>query len=226
MKNPKYYRRFNYDRKLLPNSHLSRLEEGVETIDDAKLQSGYTTGYPGWGLLYHILLSHLNPDGREFIIETGSNWGCTTIVLAQALVDSGARGSVFSFEIDKENYERAKQNISAAGLTNRVELYLGDSITELRPALRDLSGVRFAFLDASHLYEDVKAEFETILPHLSNDALVIFDNTYGISEGDEDKRVNGFLHDIRSQFGGNLINLEFVSWYTPGLAIWQRSPNI
>jgi hypothetical protein len=25
-------------------------------------------------------------------------------------------------------------------------------------------------------------------------------------------------------YGGNLINFEFVSWYTPGLAIWQKEP--
>ena len=226
MKTPKFYRRFNYNRRLLPNSHLSSLEESVENIEQAKLRSGFTTGYPGWGLLYHILLCHLNPAVNEIIIETGTNYGCTTIVLAQALVDSGAEGLVFSFEIDENNFEKAKKNLSVAGLLNRVRLYLGDSKTELGAALRGLNGVRFAFLDASHLYEDVKKEFEIIRPHLSDDALVVFDNTYDIADGDEDRRVNGFLRDIVALFGGNLINLEFVSWYTPGLAIWQRTPKL
>jgi len=38
--------------------------------------------------------------------------------------------------------------------------------------------------------------------------------------------VNGFLKLLQARHGGNLINLEFVSWFTPGLAIWQRTPNL
>ena len=54
--------------------------------------------------------------------------------------------------------------------------------------------------------------------------MVIFDNTYKIAEEGEDPRVNGFLRDMQDRYGGNLVNFEFVSWYTPGLVIWQRKP--
>ena len=224
MKEPKFHRMFNYNLELLPNQQLRLLEEGVSNIAEAEGRSGYTTGQPGWGLIYYLLLSHLDRNREEVIIETGTNWGCTTIILAQALVHSGCRGKVITFEIDSENFKRAHNNLKEAGLIDRVDLRLGDSCKELSSMFDRLSDIRFVFLDASHMYQDVKREFDLILPRLASDALVIFDNTYNISSEGEDRRVNGFLKDIKNLYGGNLINLEFVSWYTPGLAIWQRQP--
>jgi predicted O-methyltransferase YrrM len=222
MKPPIYHRMFNYNHSLLPNPQLAVLEHGVTTIDQARQKSGATIGYPGWGLIYHLLLSHLDRSREEIVIETGTNWGCTTIVLAQALIDAGCRGRVITFELDPANAERAKANWQVAGVTDRIELHLGDSRENLPKALAGSSGIRFAFLDASHLYNDVKQEFDIVLPKLADDALVIFDNTYCIAEEGEDPRVNGFLREMQGLYGGNLINMEFVSWYTPGLAIWQK----
>lgn len=222
MKPPIYHRMFGYNLGLLPNPQLAVLEHGVTTIDQARQKSGATIGYPGCGLIYHLLLSHLDRNREEIIIETGTNWGCTTIVLAQALIDAGCRGRVLTFELDPDNASRAQANLTAANVANRVELHLGDSRQALPKALEDISGIRIAFLDASHLYHDIKQEFEIVLPKLSDDALVIFDNTYCIADEGEDPRVNGFLRDMPALYGGNLINMEFVSWYTPGLAIWQK----
>lgn len=65
-----------------------------------------------------------------------------------------------------------------------------------------------------------------MLPRLADDALVVFDNTYRIAEEGEDQRVNGALRTIQTRHGGNLINFEFVSWYTLGLAIWQKQAKL
>lgn len=226
MKPPVYHRMFGYNPGLLPNPQLAVLEHGVTTIDQARQKSGATIGYPGWGLIYHLLLSHLDRSREEIIIETGTNWGCTTIVLAQALIDAGCKGRVITFELDPDNAARASANLQAASVADRVELHLGDSRQNLPKALEGISGIRAAFLDASHLYNDVKQEFDIVLPKLADDAMVIFDNTYRIADEGEDRRVNGFLRDMPDLYGGNLINMEFVSWYTPGLAIWQRRPNL
>lgn len=227
MKPPVYHRMFGYNPGLLPNPQLAVLEHGVTTIDQARQKSGATIGYPGWGLIYHLLLSHLDRSREEIIIETGTNWGCTTIVLAQALIDAGCKGrGVITFELDPDNAARASANLQAASVADRVELHLGDSRQNLPKALEGISGIRAAFLDASHLYNDVKQEFDIVLPKLADDAMVIFDNTYRIADEGEDGRVNEFLRDMPDLYGGNLINMEFVSWYTPGLAIWQRRPNL
>ena len=222
MKPPIYHRMFGYNPGLLPNPQLAALEHGVTTIEQARQKSGATIGHPGWGLIYHLLLSHLDRSREEIIIETGTNWGCTTIVLAQALIDAGCKGRVITFELDHDNAARGHANLKAAGVADRVELQLGDSRENLPKALESIIGIRAAFLDASHLYNDVKQEFDIVLPKLAEDALVIFDNTYRISGEGEDQRVNGFLRDMPDLYGGNLINLEFVSWHTPGLAIWQK----
>lgn len=89
-----------------------------------------------------------------------------------------------------------------------------------------IQSARFAFLDGSHLYEDVLFEFEAILPKLADDAIVLFDNTYPLADNGDDQRVNGTLETILQRHGGNLINLEFVSWYTPGFAMWQQVPTL
>ena len=226
MKPPVYHRLFGYDLARLPNRHLASLEDGVKTIRQARQRSGATIGYPGWGVLYHVLLSHLDRTRYEIILETGTNWGCTTIVLAQALVDAACQGHVVTFELDEANAERARLNILAAGLSNRVHLHVGDSRELVRKVLRREMRIRFAFLDASHMSNDVLTEFEEIESLLTDDALVLFDNTYHIAEDNEDQRVNGALKTIMDRHGGNLINLEFVSWYTPGLAIWQRKAKL
>lgn len=226
MKPPIYHRMFGYNLGLLPNPQLAALEDGVTTIEQSRQKSGATIGYPGWGLIYHLLLAHLDRKRIEVIIETGTNWGCTTIVLAQALIDAGCQGRVITFELDPQNAQQAKDNMTAAGVADWVDLYLGDSRQLLPKALESENSIRVAFLDASHLYEDVKREFEIVLPKLADDALVIFDNTYHIADEGEDQRVNGFLRDMRGLYGGNLINMEFVSWYTPGLAVWQRAPSL
>ena len=86
--------------------------------------------------------------------------------------------------------------------------------------------VRFAFLDASHLQNDLLAEFDAVLPYLADDAIVAMDNTYQLAGPGEDQRVNGALKTFPERYGGNLINLEFCSWFTPGLAFWQKSPKL
>lgn len=226
MKKPVYHRMFGYDVSRLPNAHLAELERSVTNIEEAQLLTGYTIGYPGWGVIYHVLLAHLDRNREEIIVETGTNQGCTTIILAQALVDAGCAGRVLTFELDEANLAKAKANIEAAGLSDRVQFVQGDSRATLPKALSGVGEVRFAFLDASHLHDDVMAEFQTVLPKLSPDALVLFDNTYAIAEPHEDQRVNGALKTVVAEFGGNLINLEFASWYTPGLALWQRRPKL
>ena len=217
---------FNYDRSLLPNAHLAALEKGVTSIDEARARTGASIGYPGWGLLYHILLSHLDRDREEILIETGTNQGVTTIILAQALIDAGCAGRVLTFELEDANADIAEKNYASAGVSTRVVMHRGDVKKTFPPALVGVVGVRFAFLDASHFVDDVLFEFKTLLPHLADDALVLFDNTYCIATKNEDQRVNGALKKLKSEYGGNLVNFENVSWFTPGLAIWQKTPKL
>ena len=80
MKDPKYFRQYNYDRGLLPNEHLRTLETDVSTLDEARLRTGATIGYPGWGVLYYVALGALRRDRPNIVIETGTNYSRRVIV--------------------------------------------------------------------------------------------------------------------------------------------------
>lgn len=222
LKAPIFYRRFDYDRRLLPNAHLRALEDGVSDIAGAEQQSGATVGYPGWGLIYQMMLNSMGWEAPSIIVETGTNWGCSTIILAQALKDSVKGGRVHTIEIDPHNCIRAAQNIEAAGLSEFVSLYEGNSLAILPGVLDGVDEVHAAFLDGCHLHDQVVAEFELVVRRLSPRGLVIFDNIYGLFEGEEDERVFGALNTIKARYGGNIVQFDHTSWYTPGLAVWQR----
>lgn len=222
MKTPRFYRRFDYDRALLPNPYLRELEEGVANTDEAEKRTGWTIGYPGWGLIYQMLLNHFEWDKSNNVIETGTNWGCSTIVLAQAVKDSRGGGHVHSIEIEREFVDKADDNLRAAGLRDLVTLHHGNSLEQLPKILAGLDGVRAAFLDGAHQHDTVVAEFEMVLKKLAPTGIVLFDNTFSLFEDEPDQRVWRALQTIKSRHGGNVVNFEFTSWYTPGLAVWQR----
>jgi len=227
MKDPIYdYRRFNYNYDLLPHPRLKEIEQAITDVQSAKDLSGMTIGYPGWGLIYHMLLSHLRPGADEIIIETGTNEGLTSICMAQAIRDTPCNGKIITFERGHLNLIKSKANIKNAGFDDIVEIVEGNIRQTFKPRLEGLTGIRFAFIDACHLYQDVMGEFEALLPHLADDALVLLDNTYDIADEGDDIRVNGALKEIKRKHGGNLINLEFISWGTPGLAMWQKEPKL
>tara|TARA_B100000902_G_C27203067_1_gene860130 strand:- start:439 stop:1119 length:681 start_codon:yes stop_codon:yes gene_type:complete len=220
---PKYFRKFDYNRNLIPNSFLADLDK-VKNLDEAKEKTGFSIGYPGWGLLYYSTMCALNPHLENHIIETGTNFGSSTIILAQALKDSGFSGHVDTIEIDTDTAKQAEQNISLSGTSDFITQHTGDAKQKLAEVLQEIPNIQVAFLDGSHLFDDVVTEFELVLPKINDDGIVVFDNTYQIASEEEDQRVYGALSFIINKWGGNLINFPTVSWYTPGMAIWQKHP--
>ena len=219
------FRRFDYDRRLLPNACVAAMEEGVTSIEQALERTGRSPGYPAWNLLYYAALCSLRRERENLFVETGTNWGFSTIMLAQALRDGKLGGHVHSVEIDRGNFERAGRNIREAGLADLVTLHCGDAKAFLAEFVPSIAGaIHFVFLDGSHRQDDVVAEFDLIHPKLDDESLVFFDNTHKMRVGDADQRVNGALWIITERYGGNLVNFPNSSWSTPGEAIWQRAP--
>ena len=199
--NPRFYRKFNYDKSLLPNQLLRQKEETVADLESAQNETGKTVGYPGWNLLYYCCLCSLDPESEHTIIETGTNWGFSTIVLAQALKDSGAKGKIHTIELDKSNLKIAHNNFESASLTDYIETYLGDSL-EILPSVVEERSLSFAFLDGNHSMSHVLKEFEIVESRLKPGAKVYFDNTEDIGQKD-DLLVFGALQAIEKKFDGN-----------------------
>jgi hypothetical protein len=223
MRPPVYdYRITEYDRALVPNRFVGGLDEGALNDGAWIASSGRSIGHPGWGWVYHTVLMTLDPRRPNVIVETGTNLGSTAIIIAQAVVDSGRDAVVHTVEIDSETHGEARRRFELAGVASVVRSHLGDSTDFLSRLATEIDEIALAFLDGNHYHDHVVREFELIVDRMRPDGLVIFDNTGLIAEGNEDPRVHGALRTIVSRFGGNLINLPFCSWYTPGIAAWQQ----
>jgi precorrin-6B methylase 2 len=216
-------RRFDYERRLLPHPYLAELEpDDVRDIRTAQMRTGLTIGYPSWCLLYFVLYSSLPLQRYErtpglspvkadpVVVETGTNQGVSTIVMATVLRDLGLSSRVQTVDHNEDVHSIARRNIEAADLTDYVDLHLGDS----HDFLSGLGEIDFAFLDDNHDFEHVMAEFEIVRPKLLKGGTVYFDNTMrgGVAEA---------LETIHKRYGGNVVNFPNCSAGPPGNAIWQ-----
>lgn len=207
-------RSFDYDRTLLPHDLLTEREAGVDSLEEAIPKTGLTVGYPAWNLLYFSLRCAVTRTA-PVVVETGTNQGYSTIVLAQALEELGATSRVVTCDLDPEMAALARVNVEAAGLTHRVDFRVGDSLEILTEVVSSVDRVDFAFLDGDHSAGHVFREFEILAPKVGQPgSTVYFDNTTagGVAEA---------LDRIVERFGGNLVQFPNCSWSPPGNAIWQ-----
>jgi predicted O-methyltransferase YrrM len=208
------HRLFDYDRRLLANPYLAELESASSDLETAVKLTGLSIGYPAWNLLYYAVMCSL-PATKAVVVETGTNQGFSTIVMAQVLKDAGGRERMWTVDIDPDVVPRAKANVEKAGLSGHVEFSVGDSIAFLRDLVDAQDHIDFAFLDGNHEFEHVVKEFELIYPRVvSCRGKVYFDNT--VSGGVADA-----LRHIQDTRGGNLVRFDNCSWSPPGNAIWQ-----
>ncbi|MGI8745767.1 MAG: O-methyltransferase [Bryobacteraceae bacterium] len=205
---------FDYDRRLLPNAYLAEKEEKSHDLASATSETGLSVGYPAWNLLYYSLLCSLTSP-EPAIVETGTNLGFSTIVMAQALKDARVRAVVRTVDIDPNAVRLARQNAARAGIEEFISFSVGESLDFLRGLVGEADGIDFAFLDGNHAAAHVVSEFELIHPLVTaSRGKVFFDNS---GAGD----VASALRHIRATFGGNLVEFKNCSWGPPGTAIWQ-----
>jgi predicted O-methyltransferase YrrM len=103
------------------------------------------------------------------VLEIGGSRGYSTIWLAAAVRILG--GHVLSLEIDAERAARSRANLDDAGLSDWVDIVVGDA-RETVPAIEDVFDV--VFLDAEkELYEEL---FQVARRKIEAGALVVADN--------------------------------------------------
>jgi len=209
------HRMLTYNYSLLPNKYLATMEYINTNLRSAIEKTGLTIGYPAWNLLYYSLLCSLPKEGEKIIVETGTNLGFSTIILAQVLKDLNIKGRVYSVDINKNMIKSAEQNIAKANLNEYIHLHVGDSLNFLSWLVSEKTHIDFAFLDSDHEYKQIIKEFSIIHAKIvACKGKVYFDNT---SSGG----VARALKFIKTKFGGNIIEFKNCSWYPPGNAIWQ-----
>jgi len=195
---------FEYDKRLVPSKWI-RQNEGTRAI-------GLSPGYPAWGLLYYAVLAHTQADKYNTILEIGTNYGTSTIILAEALIASGREGRVVTVEKDRDTALIAEDHFKAAKVSDYVQLIMLSSKDYFKASC---IGITVAFIDGSHDCQDVVDDFEGVLNMLAPGGLVIFDNT-----------TMGGVHDalkiIKSKHGGNFVEFPCCSWSPAGMVFWKR----
>jgi predicted O-methyltransferase YrrM len=212
-------RRFDYDRRLLPNPYVETLEPGdVTREEEIAGTTDWSIGYPAWNLLYYTLYTSILPELEDVVvIETGTNRGISSIVMAQALEDLGVDAVLYTVEIDPELVAVARENVERAGLAHRVRFHTGDAIEFLSGMAERFDHFDFVVIDDLHTYDQVMEEVKIVCPKVEPRAgKVYFDNA---AWGD----VLGALVDMRKLFGGNVVHFDNCSYKPPGAAIWQPS---
>jgi predicted O-methyltransferase YrrM len=134
----------------------------------ARLKDFHLAVSPETGTLLYMLARAARATS---IVEFGTSFGISTLHLAAALRDNGA-GRVISTEFEPAKIAKAQANISAAGLSDLVEIRAGDALQTLAGGLPD--HIDLVLLDgAKSLYPQVLGLLE---PRLRQGALIVADN--------------------------------------------------
>jgi predicted O-methyltransferase YrrM len=135
------------------------------------------------------------------IVEFGTSFGISTIYLAAAVRDNGG-GEVIGTELEPSKRERALANLAAAGLSDVVDVRLGDATQTLA---RDVAEpVDLLFLDG---WKDLYIEIlELLKPRLRPGALVLADNVRTFK-----KTLAPFVARVSSGHGFASTTLPFLS---------------
>ena len=138
-------------------------------------------------LLYMLARS----TGVRAIIEFGTSFGISTLPLAAALKDNGG-GRLITTEFEPSKIIRARENITAANLSDLVEIREGDALETLAQYLPET--IDLVFLDgAKSLYPSVLSLLES---RLRAGALIVADNADWSPD---------YMAKVRSQTGGYLL---------------------
>ncbi|SEF63762.1 O-methyltransferase [Marinobacterium lutimaris] len=120
----------------------------------------------------NLMYSLLRASQAKTIVEFGTSFGISTIFLAAAARDNGF-GKVITTEFIAEKAERARENLTRAGLVDWVEFRVGDALQTLSDPLP--GPVDFLFLDGEKsLYLDMVRRVE---PQMATGCLIASDNT-------------------------------------------------
>jgi len=107
-------------------------------------------------------------------IEIGTSAGYSALYLAMAARAAGVR--LVTFEISEERARMAQETFRAAGVSDCVELIVGDA----RERLQTVTDISFCFLDAE---KEVYLEcYELVVPKMVSGGLLVADNMISHAE--------------------------------------------
>ncbi|MET4722199.1 putative O-methyltransferase YrrM [Bradyrhizobium japonicum] len=119
----------------------------------------------------HLLYMLARSSRAKVIVEFGASFGISTLHLAAGLRDNGG-GRLITSEFEPSKAARARDNLSAGGLIDLVEIREGDALKTLSADLPDT--VDLVLLDgAKALYPEI---LNLVEGHLKPGAIIVADN--------------------------------------------------
>lgn len=129
--------------------------------------------------LAYILHQIIKKYSYKNCLELGTSLGFTSMYLAKALPEGGV---LHSIEGAPEIASMAKQHLKQAEVSNCVKLHVGNFNDLLPEVLSHIPVLDFAFIDGNHTYEATMNYFQQLLPKVTEQSVLIFDDIYW-SEG-------------------------------------------
>jgi predicted O-methyltransferase YrrM len=142
-------------------------EPAGKTLAEAALG----TSHRDWGTLQFELVRQLRP---RVCLELGTSLGISGAYVAAALRLNG-EGRLVTMELSEFRAARAHQHWKELGLDG-VEVVMGSFDDTLDPTVERVAPVDFAFVDGDHQLEPTVRYTETILGHLSDGGVILFDD--------------------------------------------------
>lgn len=140
-----------------------------DSVAAAELDQAFIPVSPEVG---RLLFTLVRAQRARCVVEFGTSFGISTLYLAAALRDLGG-GRVITTELNAAKAQQAQCHIDEAGLSDWVEIRVGDALQTLRQID---SPIDFVLLDGwKDLYLPV---FQLLEPRLSVGALVVADDLH------------------------------------------------
>jgi len=140
-----------------------------QTVTPAAMKDFFIPISPEQGRFVYLVARTL---GAKNIVEFGTSFGISTLYLAAAVKDNGG-GRVIGTEIEASKHARALAHIEEAGLSDFVDVRLGDALETLQNIP---DSVDMALIDGwKNLYLPVLKLLE---PSLRPGAVVLADNIF------------------------------------------------
>ncbi len=148
----------------------------------------------------------------KVVIETGVAHGFSSWCILNAL-NKNKYGKLFSIDLPSKDTD-FNYNINNYGvnpgwmvpetLKSKWRLMLGDTKDLLPSLLNELKKVDIFFHDSDHSYENMKFEFDTVLPYLSKNGYIISDDIDKNSAFEEFVYKNNLMSFIFRSKGGTV----------------------
>ncbi len=125
---------------------------------------------PKWGQMMFRLIRHFN---YSHILELGASLGISTTYLASVSHSS----SVISIEGSESIAQVANQTLKDLGLAN-ADIVTGTFNEVLPAALSQHNTWDLVFIDGHHAYAPTLDYFETCLPHIADNGVIVLDDIH------------------------------------------------